>query len=286
MCSLCVPLWNLCVLCGEKDFLVGRTLHHKGHKGSTKDTKELNPRKILSHTAHRPWPLSKRPWIGVQAWHDLLFAHWPVSPEALRPLVPPVLPLDTYDGQCWVGVIPFHMSNVRPRGIPPLPGISAFPELNVRTYVVLDGKPGVYFFSLDAANVPAVWTARAFYHLPYYYAHMKADVREEVVRYSSERFLTPATLKAEYQPIGPAQPPTAGTLDYWFTERYCLYTVWRKRVYRGEIHHAPWPLQAASAEILNNTMAAAAGITLPDTLPRLHFAKRQDVLIWALQRVG
>lgn len=244
----------------------------------------MSPAEILEHTAHRPWPLPRGPWIGVQVWHDLLFAHWPISAEQLRPLVPPQLPLDTFDGQCWVGIVPFHMSGVRPRGVPPLPGLSAFPELNVRTYVTVDNKPGVYFFSLDAANVPAVWAARAFYHLPYYYAHMKADVRGDSVHYSSERFLTPALLKARYGPVGEVRLRAPGGLDYWLTERYCLYTVWRKRIYRCEIHHPQWPLQYAEAEIPENTMAAAAGITLPNTRPLLHFSKRQDVLVWPLRQ--
>ncbi len=246
----------------------------------------MNPSELLWHTEHRPWPLPKRPWIGVQSWHDLLFAHWPVPPHILRPLVPPQLPLDTYDGQCWVGIVPFHMSNVRPRGIPPLPGLSAFPELNVRSYVNFAEKPGVYFFSLDAANVPAVWAARAFYHLPYYYAHMKADVRGDQVSYCSERFLTPATLKAVYQPVAPVQFHAPGTLAHWLSERYCLYTVWREHVYCCEIHHPQWPLQDAEVKISQNTMATAAGIMLPDAHPLLHFSKRQDVLIWPLQRLA
>lgn len=245
----------------------------------------MTPDEILQHNAHRPWPLPLRPWIGVQIWHDLLFAHWPVPADVLRPLVPPQLPLDTFDGQCWVGVVPFHMSGVRPRGVPPLPGLSAFPELNVRTYVNLENKPGVYFFSLDAANVPAVWTARALYHLPYFYAHMKAQVRGEEVGYTSERFLTPAEFRGKYRPISEVEVRAPDTLEVWLTERYCLYTVWRNHVYRGEIQHPPWPLQDAEAEIERNAMAAAAGIRLPDTPPLLHFAERQDVLIWPLQRV-
>src|SRR5215471_8036474 len=147
----------------------------------------LSPAEILRHTAHRPFPLPESPWIMVQIWHDLLFAHWPVPPEALRPLVPPELPIDIFEGKGWIAVAPFHMSGVRPRGIPPLPGLSRFPELNVRTYTTLDGKPGVFFFSLDAANLPAVRAARAFYHLPYFHARMKAHVDGDRVAYSSQR---------------------------------------------------------------------------------------------------
>ena len=219
----------------------------------------------------------------MQVWHDLLFAHWPVSPDVMRPLVPPQLRLDTYDAQCWVGIVPFHMSGVRMRGIPPLPGLSAFPELNVRTYVSCKDKPGVYFFSLDAANVPAVWAARSFFHLPYFFSRMRVEVRGAEVHYSSDRLLTPAVLHAKYRPVGPAQLHEPGTLPYWLTERYCLYTVWRERVYRCDIHHPRWKLQNAELEISRNTMAQAAGIRLPETRPLLHLAKRQDVLIWPLR---
>src|SRR6266404_1437981 len=118
---------------------------------------------LLDRTAHRPWPLPSGPWVMAQSWHDLLFAHWPIAPEDMRPLIPAQLELDTFDGQCWVGVVPFWMSGVRARGFPAVPGMSCFPELNVRTYVVCGGKPGVYFFSLDAANRLAVRTARFLY---------------------------------------------------------------------------------------------------------------------------
>jgi len=121
---------------------------------------------FLTDTAHRPWPLPERPWIMTQTWHDLLFAHWPVDKERLRAKLPPGIALDLFDGQAWLGVVPFRMSNVAPRGLPALPWVSAFPELNVRTYVTRDGKPGVYFFSLDAANPLAVQTARTLFHLP------------------------------------------------------------------------------------------------------------------------
>ena len=122
-----------------------------------------------------------------QTWNDLLFAHWPVAPENLRPLVPPVLPLDTFNGQCWAAVTPFHMTGIRGRWMPPIPGTSSFPELNVRTYVNYGGKPGVFFFSLDAASRLAVWGARAAYHLPYFYARMKVRTEKDRVHYDSFR---------------------------------------------------------------------------------------------------
>jgi hypothetical protein len=218
-----------------------------------------------------------------QTWHDLLFAHWPLPQAAVRPLVPPQLKLDTFDGQCWVGVVPFHMSEIQRRELPPLPGLSRFPELNVRTYVSYGGKPGVYFFSLDAANLPAVWAARTFFHLPYFHAAIKVEDREERIHYSSRRYAGRAEFRGSYRPTSQVQLASPGTIDHWFTERYCLYTTHRKQVYRGEIHHQQWPLQAAEAEIGNNSVAAAAGISPPVTQPILHFARKLEVLIWPLR---
>src|SRR5580700_1193759 len=137
--------------------------------------------------AHRPWPLPLGSWVMKQTWHHLPFAHWPLPAERMRPLVPAQLDLDTFDGQCWVAVVPFRMSGIRGRGLPPLPGLSRFPELNVRTYVTYGGKPGVYFFSLDAASRAAVWAARRFYHLPYYHARMETTREGNDVAYHSLR---------------------------------------------------------------------------------------------------
>ena len=241
---------------------------------------------LLTATAHRPWPLPRAPWIMTQTWHDLLFAHWPLPPAILRPLVPASLALDTYDQQCWLAVTPFHMSDVRPRGLPSLPGFSRFPELNVRTYVTLGGKAGVYFFSLDAGILSAVFAARSFYRLPYFYARMKVNILPEEIRYSSARRVpAKAEFRGRYRPVSPVRPRASGSLEHWLTERYCLYTTTGRSVFRAEIHHRPWPLQDAEAEISINTMAAAAGISLPDLPPLLHFSRKLQVLVWPLRRV-
>src|SRR3977135_4252914 len=133
---------------------------------------------ILSETAHRPWPLPAGPWVMAQIWHDLLFAHWPVDAALLRPWVRRSCTATTSGGQAWLAVVPFRMTGVRRRGTPPLPWLSAFPELNVRTYVTYGGKPGVWFFSLDAGNSLAVSIARAWFHLPYFLARMLCADRE------------------------------------------------------------------------------------------------------------
>ena len=218
-----------------------------------------------------------------QIWNDLLFAHWPIAPEAMRALVPSALPLDTFRGQCWVAVTPFHMSGVRARLTPALPGLSAFPELNVRTYVTHGGKPGVYFFSLDAGSRVAAWAARATYHLPYFHARMSSVDQEGWIQYHSIRDST-AELKGRFRPVTPVQLRNPATLEHWLTERYCLYTVHRGRVYRAEIHHEPWPLQDAECEFSANSVALSAGIQLPQVRPVLHFAKRLEVLIWPLKK--
>jgi hypothetical protein len=219
----------------------------------------------------------------AQSWHDLLFAHWPVPVEALRARIPAPLTLDTRDGQAWLGVVPFRMSGVRLRGLPALPWLSAFPELNVRTYVTLGGKPGVYFFSLDAANAPAVVVGRAWFYLPYQRAWMACQAEGEAVRYASrrtQRGAHPAELRASYRAIGPVSRAERGSLAHWLTERYCLYSVDRNgRVWRGEIHHEPWPLQPAEASFETLDMVDALGLPLQGA-PLLHFARRLDVQVW------
>jgi hypothetical protein len=238
---------------------------------------------------HRPWPLPEGRWVMAQTWRDLLFAHWPLPPEEVRSRVPASLPLDLRDGKAWIGVVPFRMTGIRLRGLPPVPGLSAFPELNVRTYVTVGGKPGVYFFSLDEGSRVAVEVARRFFHLPYVRACLSCRRDGDGVRYSglrTDRRLPPAELRAAYRPVAPATQPDAGSLEHWLTERYCLYTVDGKgRVLRGDIHHSPWALQPAAAEIGANTMAAAAGIALPPQPPLLHFARRLDAVLWALRPV-
>jgi uncharacterized protein len=229
-----------------------------------------------------------------QRWHDLLFAHWPVPVETMRALVPPQLQLDTYDGVAWVGVVPFRMSDVAPRRVPGMLWLSAFPELNVRTYVTTPAppgadptvsKPGVYFFSLEAANPIAVTAARQVFKLPYFLATMRVTQRGDRIDYMSHRThrnAPPANFEANYGPTGDVYTSQWGSRDHWMTERYCLYTTHHGKLYRAEIHHLPWPLQPATAEISINTMAAAAGIPLPPHEPILHFSRRQDVIVWPL----
>jgi uncharacterized protein YqjF (DUF2071 family) len=244
-------------------------------------------RASVRETAHRPWPLPPRPWLMGQTWYDLLFAHWALPPDVVRPLVAEPLQLDERDGHAWLGITPFVVGGVRPQGAPPLPWLSRFPELNVRTYVDYRGRPGIYFFSLDAARLAAVVAARRSYRLPYFHAEMSAVREGSSVRYESSRkgsAGTRALFRGRYAPSGPRLPNVDGTLERWLTERYCLYVVdQRGSVRRGQIHHPPWPLHPARATIEVNTMAAPLGLEL-DSDPLLHYSPRQDVVIWALEQ--
>jgi uncharacterized protein YqjF (DUF2071 family) len=244
---------------------------------------------MITDTTHRPWAVPRRPWAIAMQWHDLLFMHWPVKSALLRNLIPSGLTLDLFEGHAWLGVVPFRMAGVRPPYMPALPWLSAFPELNVRTYVTTEGKPGVWFFSLDAANPIAVRGARMAFHLPYYDARMASE-SSSAVRYTSTRThrgAPSAAFQGTFRPIGSVYHAAPGTIDHWLTERYCLYAADRKRrVWRGDIHHARWPLQPAEAEVQINTMTQQIGVVLPETGPLLHFARRLDVVGWTIQRVG
>ena len=246
--------------------------------------------RILDDTTHRPWPMPPAAWIMTQTWHDLLFAHWPIDATLLAAKIPAPLELDLFEGEAWIGIVPFHMTNVTPRGVRALPWVSAFPELNVRTYVRAGDKAGVYFFSLDAGNPLAVRVARTFFHLPYYSADMtiaRVDGGHDAIRYTSRRRASDAELVATYRATGPVFQPRPGSIEYFLTERYCLYIVdAASRARRLEIHHPPWPLQEADAQFERNTMTSGLGIELPSVAPLLHFAKRQDMVGWPLTRVA
>lgn len=241
-------------------------------------------------TDHRPWPLPSRPWVMAQTWLDLLFAHVRVDAAALRALVPAELELETFDGSAWLGVVPFRIEGLRPRGLPGVPGATSFPELNVRTYVRAGAKPGVWFFSLDAASALAVRGARVGFHLPYFDAAMRCAARGEDVEYASvrtHRGAPPAEWRGAYGPTGPMRRSARGTLEHWLTERYCLYARSPRGVIRrAEIHHDPWPLQPADARVEIDTMAAAAGVIVTPQRPHLLFARRIDVRVWLPRRVA
>ena len=231
----------------------------------------------------RQWPHPGGPWTMRQTWSHLLFAHWRVPGDFMRDLVPEQFEIDTFDGSAWIAVVPFLMSGIRLRLLPPIPGVTSSLELNVRTYVRYGGRPGVYFFSLDAVNRLLVETARRWFSLPYFSAQM-AMRRATHVRYQSVRThpgAPPAEFVSVYRPTGAPTESQPGSIEYFLTERYCLYTLnSRGQVVIGEIDHPTWPLQPAEAEFEDNSMTESLGIPL-DGAPLLHYADSIDVNLWS-----
>lgn len=251
-------------------------------------------REYLIRTSQSPRPLPSGRWVMTQRWNDLLFAHWPVPVSAVAPLIPDGLQVDTFHGSAWIGVVPFWMDRIKLRGLPSIPFSQSFPELNLRTYVrdQQTGMPGVYFLSLDANNLLAVIFARTAYSLPYHWAEMRLEQRSEreFAFYSRRRLARqPVIFKARYRGLGPTRKlaeSRGGSLEYYLTERYCLFTRGRNgEPMRANIHHVPWPLEEAEAEIERNDLPGAFGIRLPDQEPVLHYSRRLAVYVWQLDRL-
>lgn len=228
------------------------------------------------------------PSLMRQYWGKLLFMHWAIDAELLSRLIPSQLSIDTFDGKAWIGVVPFTMWGIRASFLPPIPGTSAFHELNVRTYVHFKGVPGVWFFSLDAESRLAVWGARTFYHLPYFNAEMSLAQQGNSIQYQSKRTDdrgAPAQLDAAWtigEPLAQARP---GTLEFFLTERYCLYSYHRHQLYRSRIFHQPWSLRSAAVDSYQSTMVESLGIEEPKGEPLLHYAEDLGVNIWPLRKV-
>lgn len=238
----------------------------------------------MNETSYLPVRPDGRPAIRM-TWQTLLFAHWRLAPETLRPLVPQPLEIDTFDGVAWVGLVPFTMPGFRSTALPWIPTMGSFHECNVRTYVRHRGEPGVLFFSLDAASRIAVWTARRFWRLPYFFARIALQREGDLVRYSLDRVAdSAARLRCGWR-AGPARAPARpGDLDHFLTERYMLYTLDSQgRLVRGRIWHQPWPLRDAELIELDDGLVSAAGITVPEESPVVFCANRIDVEAWPLE---
>lgn len=223
-----------------------------------------------------------------QWWGKLLFMHWPVPVKHVRNLIPSQLSVDTFDGSAWVGVVPFTMWGVRPYFGPPVPGLNAFHELNVRTYVHYDGVPGVWFFSLDINSPLARWAGRHFYYLPYFNASIRLEQQVREIDYAAVRDETEETaadFKAVWE-IGDTLPRAEpDSLDFFLTERYCLYSTRAEQLYRSRVFHPPWPLRGAHLHAYDSTMIESLGIPTPTLAPVLHYAEALRVDIWPLVRV-
>ena len=239
----------------------------------------------LAHLDHRPYPLPTVKHAWRQTWRRLLFMHWPVAASVLQDRLPSGLEIDTFEGEAWVGVVPFKMTGIAKAGLPAIPGTHRFPELNLRTYVrpTGGGPAGVYFFSLDAANWLACRTARLMFGLPYCHARMTAAEHGDETVYDSLRRDRPGGIGVtmKYRPIGDTFASFPGSIEHFLTERYCLYVEHRGVLKRADIHHAPWPLQPAEAETSRLDLASGQGIALPDTPPLLHYAERIEVVVWS-----
>ena len=225
--------------------------------------------------------------IMHQTWGKLLFMHWRISEESLRPLIPERLTIDTFDGSAWIAVTPFTMWDIRafPPYLPPVPGLDRMHELNVRTYVHLDNVPGVWFFSLDANSSVAVLTARTFFHLPYFNAEMSLEQDKETIVYASSRTedAAPSAEFAATWKTGETLPFShPGSLEFFLTERYCLYSAHKQKLYRCRIFHPPWPLRKASLSSFASTMIESHGLPTPEGEPLLHYAEELSVDIWPI----
>ena len=247
------------------------------------------PDTSLLATAHRPYPMPAWPWRLRQRWSQLLFAHWPLPALAVQQRLPAGLRVDTHDGWAWLGVVPFLMQEVRFRTIGEhrvgVPTATAFPELNLRTYVLApNGRAGVYFFSLDASSLLAVVGARVAFGLPYFWSRMAMHTEGDTTHYNSRRFLgPPVPFAAHYRALGTPSPQDS--LTHFLTARYAFYLRRFGTVQAGEIHHAPWVLENAEAEFQHNALPASFGFTLPHRPPVLHYARHLHMQAWTESRV-
>lgn len=247
------------------------------------------PTAVIDRSAPTTSPRGRS--VMRQSWSKLLFLHWAVDPAQLRPLLPPGLELDTFEDKAYVGLVLFTMTGVRPNWAPTFAPLSNFHETNVRTYVHYQGRnPGVWFFSLDAANAVAVRIARAWFKLPYHFARMSLQRHAKgEIDYTSQRLWpgpTPATCVARYTPCGKVQSAAVGTLEHFLVERYILYSYAGGQLFRGRVHHRPYPLQAARLTSLDENLVAAAGITRPAVAPLTHYAEGVRVRIFPLEALA
>ena len=246
-------------------------------------------REFLVRTSHKPRPLPTGRWGMTQRWNDLLFAHWPIPAVLMEALLPEWLEVDSFQGSAWLGAVPFWLDRIKIRGVPAIPGLRNFPDLNFRTYVRdrFTGTPGIYCFSVDSSNLFTVAMAHIAYHLPYRLAEMHMEPRSdrEFAFYSRRRLVRSSVIfKARYRGMGPTHktaemPP--GSFEYFFSERNCVFSINRGgQPIRANLHHVPWPLEEAEAEIERNDLATAVGIELPKMEPVLHYSRRLAVYVW------
>ncbi|MDQ0217800.1 YqjF family protein [Peribacillus cavernae] len=239
----------------------------------------------LKEIEHRPYPLQPSPWLMTQVWRDLLFMHYPVSTDIIKSYIPTELELDIFENKAWISMIPLRITNMRARGIPPVPYMNSYLELNVRTYVVYQGIPGIYFFSLDANHPLVVTGARTVTGLPYKHANMSFEKHEETFHYASQRIHTAKKLNVAYQPGHILFEPQEGSIDHWLLERYCMYSFRGGQILRGDIHHDKWKVNRAEAVISTNTLVPFIPGEFIGKPPLLHYSRRRRFFIYPLKEV-
>jgi uncharacterized protein len=238
----------------------------------------------LEHVEHRPWALPTRGWMMGQSLEDVLLAHWRVPAESVRAHLPAELKIELHEGSAWISIVAFRAAGLRLRGMLPLPGVSSFLELNVRTYVsAADGKPGIFFFSLDVSNRLAAEAARRVYKLPVFHARMSTESRDDWIDVECARLDERGRVfSGRYRAEDEVAAAPAGSLEAFLVDRYCLYATNERGVLqRAEIHHEPWALHAATAE-LDLTTISPVPLEGP---PLCHFSRRQDIVLWPLAPV-
>lgn len=236
---------------------------------------------------HKGTDLPNLPWVMKQTWHDLLFAHYPVKLELLQKLVPPVIQLDSYNGSAWIGIVPFHVQNHRARLLPPIPGIDRFSQLNIRTYVTVNGKRGVYFIRVDMNHLIAGVLAKTFYYMPFQAATIKMKQNDQTIHFNSQKNgQHQFEFQCKYKPITLPFYAAKGSFEQWLVERYSFYALNKKgEVVRSDILHDYWPLQLVEGEISNHSILLNVGIQVAKDEPILHYAKKMEALLWPVVRV-
>jgi len=222
-----------------------------------------------------------------QRWDDLLFLHWPLDPPALRPFIPTALDIDTFEGQAWIGITPFRVEDIRLGSLPAIPGLNSFNEVNVRTYVIHDGVPGLWFFSLDASMLAATVAARVFFRLPYFLADIDFKQQTQQFEFNSARIGPPgAKLRASWRTGNRLRDPDSESLAFFLVERYCYFAVENGNVYQTRIYHHPWILEEADVQEFWTTLPGAVGLPMPSSKPLTYFSRALPVDIWTPQVVG
>jgi len=265
-------------------------------------TRYVTADSTLFAVAHRPWLPPNGAWAVSQSMQDALFVNYAVDPAALRPLLPERFSIDLYGGAAWLTIPPFYVAHLRGNSTPPLPVISSFASVVVRTCVTCDGKPGLFVFSVDAGSLGSVWTARLFWRLPFWHAkvrmrgftltrHRLRTPRSLDVQFEAERLHGPkagagaARFRAVYKAVSEPAIPHTGTLERFLIDRYCIYTQSKKSLYRIENHHLPFMLQQGEVEMGVNTLCEPLGLTLPENPDAVFYARNLRLLTWPAEKL-